>query len=278
MGELLLCRAESAKEPYFLEEMAINLYSVEELCYYIMQNTWLLDEDFAGKDLCLWLEKEQGQTKLAELLREGLEKKAGLKEQIGLLLQEIGYCSQKEISEVLRNLQEMEEKSEFQCAKLRADRLMESRKYLRAVYEYQRLLESREAGEQDALLLGDIWHDLGSAYARMFLFSEAVECFKKAYRLNERTHSLHCALYALLCQGREEDFRALAEEYRLGQAELEELRRTREAAIKSRGSMEMADAGKRLLQERKADRKRFQEETEGRLNDWRRDYRRICSV
>ena len=46
MGELLLCNEAIAAMPYYIEGVSINVYSIEELNYYIINNTYLLDDDF----------------------------------------------------------------------------------------------------------------------------------------------------------------------------------------------------------------------------------------
>ena len=70
MGELLFCHEPIAALPYYVEGIGINLYSMEELCYYIMGNTYLLDNSFMSEELCTWVEKQMGLYKLAEQLRD----------------------------------------------------------------------------------------------------------------------------------------------------------------------------------------------------------------
>ena len=56
MGELLLCNEAIAAMPYYIEGVSINVYSIEELNYYIINNTYLLDDDFMSLELCTWIE------------------------------------------------------------------------------------------------------------------------------------------------------------------------------------------------------------------------------
>ena len=107
------------------------------------------------------------------------------------------------MQEIVRVIREMEEKSDFECNKVRADHLMEKEKYLSSIYEYKRLLESNEAGEQRKELIGNIWHNLGTAYARMFLFQEAMHCYEKAYTLNQSSESMEAIKLAGQCLNNE---------------------------------------------------------------------------
>ena len=58
MGELLLCHETIAALPYYIEETGINIYSMEELSYYISGNVYLLDHSFMCESLCTWVEKQ----------------------------------------------------------------------------------------------------------------------------------------------------------------------------------------------------------------------------
>ena len=189
MGELFICNEPIAALPYYIEGISWNVYSLEELCYYVEHNTYLLEKDFMSEELCTWVGKELKNLKLAERLRDIMRMDGRLSEFVLVLLVECGYCSRETIKEIIRIVRDMEEKSDFECNKVRADRLMEKEKYLSSIYEYKSLLESNEAGEQSKELLGNIWHNLGTAYARLFLFQEAMHCYDKAYALNGNPES-----------------------------------------------------------------------------------------
>ena len=190
MGELLYCHEPIAALPYYVEGVGINIYSMEELCYYIAGNTYLLDTSFMNEELCTWIEKQMQVYKLAEQLREITRTDGKLSEYVQAILIYTGYHSMKEMQEIVLVIRQMEEKSDFECNKIRADRLMEKEKYLSSIYEYKRLLDSEDAKKENAFLVGSIWHNLGTAYARLFLFEEAIECYDRAYSLNQTEESL----------------------------------------------------------------------------------------
>ena len=203
MGELFICNEPIAALPYYIEGISWNVYSLEELCYYVENNTYLLEKDFMNEELCTWIGKEVKNLKLAERLRDIMRMDGRLSEFVLALLTECGYCSRETIKEIVRIVREMEEKSDFECNKVRADRLMEKEKYLSSIYEYKRLLDSNEAGEQSKELIGNIWHNLGTAYARMFLFQEAMHCYEKAYTLNQNPESMAAIKLAGQCLSNE---------------------------------------------------------------------------
>ena len=114
MGELLICNEPIAAMPYYIEGISWNVYSLEELCYYIENNTYLLEKDFMTEELCTWIGKEAGNLKLAEKLRDIMHMDGRLSEFVLALLVACGYCPKDTIKEVIRVIREMEEKSDFE--------------------------------------------------------------------------------------------------------------------------------------------------------------------
>ena len=259
MGELLICNEPIAALPYYIEGISWNVYSLEELCYYVEHNPYLLEKDFMTEELCTWIGKEVKNLKLAERLRDIMRMDGRLSEFVSALLVECGYCPRDTIRSIVQVVKEMEEKSDFECNKLRADRLMEKGKYLSSIYEYKSLLDSNEAGEQSKELIGNIWHNLGTAYARMFLFQEAVHCFEKAYALQGNPESLKECMMALRCLRDEDAFASIVEKYQVSDEMVQSIS----------NEMDMAVRG---------------EETEVFPNklsvifNWKEDYRRICRI
>ena len=74
---------------------------------------------------------------------------------------------------------QLEEKDELSRHKLRADRLLRRGKYHCAMEEYRWILQNQTEETQEAFL-GDVSHNLGTAYANLFLFSQAADCYKTA--------------------------------------------------------------------------------------------------
>ena len=54
MGELILCSHPIAAMPYYIDNISLNVYSLEELCYYIENHLYLIEADFMSEELCLW--------------------------------------------------------------------------------------------------------------------------------------------------------------------------------------------------------------------------------
>lgn len=65
MGELIYCRKPIAANPYYIEEVGLNIYSLEEFSYFIFHNPYLLGKSFASEELILWIEKELDEKEVA---------------------------------------------------------------------------------------------------------------------------------------------------------------------------------------------------------------------
>lgn len=279
MGELFICNEPIAALPYYIEGISWNVYSLEELCYYIENNTYLLEKDFMNEELCTWIGKEVKNLTLAQQLRDIMHMDGRLSEFVLTLLVECGYCPKDTIKEIVRIVQEMEEKSDFECNKVRADRLMEKEKYLSSIYEYKRLLDSNEAGEQSKELIGNIWNNLGTAYARLFLFQEAIHCYEKAYELNGNPESLKECLMAHRCLRDDVGYEQAAQKYQLS----EELKKSyREEIIEASFAEDAVEFINKLeaimIMNTGGQKKEYQREISNIIFNWKEEYRRICRI
>ncbi len=254
MGEILFCNQPIAALPYYIEGIGWNVYSIEELCYYIEQNTYLLEANFMTDELCTWIGKELKNEKLAAKLKDIKTMNGRLSDFVQAILVDSGYCPREIAKAVIMLIHDMEEKSDFECNKVRADRLMECQKYLSSIYEYKSLLESNDVGAQPKRLIGNIWHNLGTAYAGLFLFQEAANCYEKAYELNGNEESLKEGLCACLCLKDERRFLDMAERNGKGRDAREALRQELESHVSK------------------------ETPASGNILSWKEEYRRICRI
>ena len=66
MGSLILCHRKRARQPYEIARIHMRIYTIEELCYYICNNLYLIDYTMVNRQLCNWIDKELELPKLAE--------------------------------------------------------------------------------------------------------------------------------------------------------------------------------------------------------------------
>ena len=105
MSKPILCIGRYAQNPYHIEKIGRNVYCIEELCYCIVQNAFLLDEESFDKELFDWIETECCLQKLSDELRSMAAKRCSMASLAGTILDYVGYNTRKEVDkteEILR--------------------------------------------------------------------------------------------------------------------------------------------------------------------------------
>ena len=197
MGDLILCSSQTAKRPYLIQGSGFPIYSLEELCYYMEENFYMLDKKLLNFGLCIWLKEELGCRELAFLLDRKLRTSEPLYRAALLILEKSEYYDQSELAVLEELFASVDGKAVMECRKLKADQYLMHGKYVQAVHEYRQLLRKENVDRMTDELRGQLYHNQGVAYARLFLFGEAAECFREAYRQNAASESLDCYLFAL---------------------------------------------------------------------------------
>ena len=97
MGKVILCSARQAVVPYTFMNTKVEVYSYEELCFYIYNNIALLNpEQFQGK-LVQWLKSELGMEDLAVTVMEKLASQDTFTNILAAILSAGEYYSEKEV-------------------------------------------------------------------------------------------------------------------------------------------------------------------------------------
>ena len=124
----------------------MNLYSLEELAFFLYHNICLVDQGFFDERLCRWLEQELG-------------------------------CELTELGEQMKAIGSMQEQERL---KLRADELLDNGNDWAAMEEYRHILRMHQNLKMGVSFYGAVWNNLGVCFARQFLFERAKDCFEHA--------------------------------------------------------------------------------------------------
>lgn len=197
MSELWICREKTARHPFCVETLGLKLYNLEELCYFLYENAAFLEEGLIGEHLFTWLREELELPRLSQHLKEYARQGKNPVWCAWFLLQEAGMYREQELLPIQQLAREFQNWDEFGRRKLAADQLLKNEKYNRCILEYEKLLSREDASFQKPELLGDIRHNLGVAYAGLFLFQEAALQFARAYEQNRREQSWQARQEAL---------------------------------------------------------------------------------
>lgn len=192
----ILCQTKKVEIPYFIENICTNIYSLEELCYYLYHNLYLVDQTIMNEGLCTWLQEELNLPKLAAKLRAKIGKFASAEDFLYPIFKEINYLTYEELKTLNSKIQKLDAEPPAVREKQKGDALVENGMYVHAIRVYQKLLEKKELDEEREGLRESLWHNLGCAYTYLFQMEKALECFREAYETNHSRKALKCYLLA----------------------------------------------------------------------------------
>lgn len=189
MSGMILCRSEYSKRPYYISNIGMNVYSIEEICYFIYNDIYLLNDDFFSEELFSFIDRDIKESELAAHLRHLCEQKADLSEKVLTILRYVDYYSSEEIEELTRVMEKLDTQNVYERLKARADSFFSTRRYLSAIKNYEDIIGAKKDGKLSDTFYGNVWHNMGCCYACMFDFGKAAECFWTAFSLNNSDKS-----------------------------------------------------------------------------------------
>mgnify|MGYP001025358977 CR=1 FL=1 len=194
MSRILLSTGNYAEIPYFFEKTYVNLYSAEELCYALVENVELLDQDIVSDKLARWLDEQCGLSKLAHALYGLVNQKCSVSAYVGTILEYIGLYPADVISHIETIIKNSAGMNPYERQKAKADYMLQNNRYVIAIERYDELLLKLPRREKK--IRGEALHNRGVANAKLFLFEHAQEDFMTAYRTNGSMESLKQFLIA----------------------------------------------------------------------------------
>ena len=207
MSSLILCKSCGAKEPYIFNITDTRVYTIEELCFYICNNIYILTEKVFDEKLILWIKDELNMPELSEKLSSMTLHGNSLKDIVVTILCSADYYNEKNIKDIIETLDIVEGMPILLRRKIKADNYLNYKNYSMASKEYEEILESPDINKLDSVNYGNIVHNLGIVRMNISSFYAAAECFKEAYVRNNNKESLSHYLCALKLENREEEYR-----------------------------------------------------------------------
>ena len=126
MGSLILCHKKRAKHPYEITRIHKRIYTIEELCYYLCNNLYLIDYTIINEQLCRWIRDELELVSLAESLMEMLKNHVSVEQFVLYVLNDAKIYTQGELAHIQNVLEKLKNQKEVERQKYKADTLMES--------------------------------------------------------------------------------------------------------------------------------------------------------
>ena len=275
MGRIVVRRKTEVKKAYESPGLKMKVYTPEELVYAYYRNLPRLEPQIMNEEILSWL-KECGREKLSEQLAQSAAKGAdGLTEFVITLFSGIPFYNKEEIQEAKEALLEWNQADPHVRKKEKLDYLFESGRVREAIDGYDELI--REGDTLSEEFLAAIYHNRGTAYARMFLFEEAAPSFQRAWELSGAADSKeHYMLSLRMSLSKESYVNRIAEE-RLDEEKAVELEEKLLEFLKKEESSESRSRLTKLKKQKKVGNPAYYEEelhalAEDLKQTWRKRY------
>ena len=195
MSSIIMGTGTYAKRPYYVEKFYVNLYSVEELCYLLVEKAELLDADIMQRELVKWLDEQCNLNQLAHTLYSLLNQNGSTVAFAGTILEYVNLYPSEIVSRTEQIIKNNEGLNPYERGKTKADYMLQNRKYSMAMGQYYNLLD--QIPETESMLRARILHNMGVACAKMFMYRQAADRFMEAYEMDRDEESLELYLAAL---------------------------------------------------------------------------------
>lgn len=187
MVKTLLCTGKYAVKPYRFENICVNVYCIEELCYLLSANPFIIDAGIMDRKLAEWIDAECGLTELAHQLLNLLHKGIQPGIFVDTILDYVNYNTQAERERIREALQGSAGLTDMERAKKQGDYLIKNNRYQLAIGEYDRILLGLPEAEGE--LRASVYHNMGVAYGNLFQFESAARYYKRAYEISGKEES-----------------------------------------------------------------------------------------
>lgn len=196
MGNLILCHDKHAEHPYEIARIHCRIFTIEELCYYLCNNLYLIDYTIMNEQLCNWLDEELGLTDLADKLKDVLRVRGSVEKFVLTILKESRIYREPEMIRIQNVLEHLKNQKDIERQKYKGDNLLESGEIEEAILVYQEILNGEKDESVDEKFYGKIYAGLGAAYGRLFLYQESARMYDRAYQICEDPELIKPYLYA----------------------------------------------------------------------------------
>ena len=183
MGSLILCHDRHATHPYEITRIHCRIFTIEELCYYLCNNLYLIDYTIMNEQLCTWLDEELGMTDLANALRDVLRLRGSVEKFVLTILKSSRIYREPEMIRIQNVLEHLKNQKDIERQKYKGDNLLESGEVEEAILVYQAILNQEKDESVDDKFYGKIYAGLGAAYGRLFLYQESARMYDRAYQI-----------------------------------------------------------------------------------------------
>ena len=272
MSGLLLCGKRSAN-PYLIKESGMNIYAIEELCYYLYNNTYMISKEFFCNELVEYIKTELELPSLAQKIKYGIDHNAELITMVMDVLSSNEYYSSDDREKIESTLKALGSKSKCERMKARADMLLERGKIVSAANAYKEVLNANDETYSPEFIAA-IWNNIGITYTKQFLFADACKCFRTACDINRQEDYFDNMVCAAMFSADDNLIEDLTMQYQMTEAMIEQyvtaIESNKKALIKEK---EFNDLKSRIVYDGSKELIEYKKDVQKIFNQWKEEYR-----
>ena len=272
MSGLLLCGKRSTN-PYLIKESGINIYAIEELCYYLYNNTYMITGEFFCNELVEYIKNELELPSLAQKIKYGIDHKAELPTMVMDVLSSNEYYTSDDREKIENTLKALGSKSKCERMKARADMLLERGKILSSANAYKEILNVKDE-TYTSEFVASIWNNIGITYTKQFLFFDACKCFKTACDIDRQEDYFDNMVCAAMFLGDDDLIEDIIAQYQMTDAMVEQyvvaIESNKKALMKTK---EFLDLKSKIIYDGSNELAEYKKDVQKILEQWKEEYR-----
>lgn len=273
MSGLMLC-SRQADRPYYINEFGINIYSIEEMAYYLYNNVYFVDKDFFSEELTEYIRCEFNMPDVAGQLEKNIKFGSSYAELVMLIVKASDYYSDEEIKELEYILEKIGNKSVDERMIIRADIFMKKNRYSSAFKIYKDILDKKRRAKVSDESMALLWFNMGIIYAKRFAYGRAAECFSESCSYKQDDITVEKLLTSYMLAEEKEKVADAAARYKVTDENVERIRlRISECKSNIRSSAEYKNFCNELVYDGKINLEDFYGKLENIIDEWKEEYR-----
>ncbi|MCR5203105.1 MAG: hypothetical protein K6D02_08495 [Lachnospiraceae bacterium] len=231
MGKMILCKGKVATKPYKFKMTGTCVYSIEEVCYYIQNNIYLIKEEIFDYDFARWLSKELDLRLLSEKVLNLIREKADIKDIVVTLCCGCDYFTEEEMIDLIKVLDETHNLTEAGRYRLKGDNYLEKGELKKAKHAYQNVLTHMNITDKSKAEVSYVYNRLGTIYLKLFNYKSAMNSFRESYTLTKDFNSLAGYMISMRFGGKNMETIEEFEKMKISQQDMDKFERLWEKIV-----------------------------------------------
>lgn len=274
MGSLILCVGKKADNAFVFPGSRMELYTIEEICYYIFNYIDTMTENDFDESLVEWLRGQQGLEEVTVKIERLIHNHNSLKDIVVTLLCACDYYKEQEIRDLILVIDQLEKMTFYEKCRQKCNRFLGNAKYKEAEEFLVDILKGDRKKELSEEEYGNLLHNLAVIHIHTASYAEAAKEFCNAYEYNHREESLKQYLTALKLSEQKMVYEKELTRLEVNEQLVQDVRETLEKNMKeAETSFEYAQLQRISMMRSKGQISNYYEAANDMIEKWKQEYK-----